>query len=308
MLNKSESLYSSNTSNIGKIAFDWLMQSKEAVVWGVTSGGIFLHLKDKKIIFLTKENHFGPVNLINPNGFPQSWKSEVIIQILVKDHHLTLSTSNTKVEFDNLQIWSTPAAPNFQITIPEQDQRMLQAARQLSLLKDDQGFAPLLIPFLKHEERSFPENPWLQKSWENIQKIRQALTEQDAEKVIESATTLVGSGRGLTPSGDDLLTGLFFMINRWFKNAEWIQSIQPALLNQFQKNTTAVSSTLFYCGIQGEVDARIQEMSDGLMNPTIPFSHQAIELSRWGNSSGADIFQGILLAIEAFRNTKEDST
>jgi hypothetical protein len=298
----------STTSIIGKIAFDWLMQSKEAVVWGVTSGGIFLNIKGQKIVFLTKENHFGPVNLINPDGFPHSWKGEDIIHILVQDHHLTLSTPNSKVEIDNFQIWSTPAIPNFQITIPEQDHRMLQAASQLSLLKDDQGFAPLLLPFLKREVFTFPDSPWLQNSWKKIQDIRQALSEQDAEKILKSAATLVGSGKGLTPSGDDLLTGLFFMTNRWFKEVEWIQSIQPALLDQFQQNTTTISSTLLTCGLQGEADARIQEISDVLMNSEIPFHHQAIELSHWGNSSGADIFLGILLAIKAFRNTKKDFT
>jgi hypothetical protein len=128
------------------------------------------------------------------------------------------------------------------------------------------------------------------------------MIQKDTESILSLANLLVGSGRGLTPSGDDLLTGLTFMRRRWFPEVNWMTEVEDQLLATFKKKTTSVSSTLYECALQGEADARIQEMADVLMNAEILFHQQAIDLSHWGNSSGADVFLGMLLAVEDFQN------
>ncbi|HSM25189.1 MAG TPA: DUF2877 domain-containing protein [Anaerolineaceae bacterium] len=92
------------------------------------------------------------------------------------------------------------------------------------------------------------------------------------------------------------------MKNRWFEEVEWIKPLEPVLLDLSKKQTTAVSATLLECALHAQADARIHEMSDVLMNADIPFSQQAINLARWGNSSGADVFLGMLLAIQCFQS------
>jgi hypothetical protein len=284
---------------IGKLALNLLASNQYAKIWGITSGGVFLHL-DPSIIFVTIDKHRGPVNLIMNHPIPSQWKKEEEITFSVNDQLIKLIHQKAPLELIVKEIWQTPPKPIPNITSPEQQERITAAASQLSLLKKDQGFAPLLAPFISDSVALETDNSWLFSSWNTINLLRIALLQQDSETFFLMANLLVGSGRGLTPSGDDLLTGFTFMRRRWFPEAEWMTETEDQLFSTFKEKTTAVSSTLYDCALQGEVDARIQEMSDSLMNGDIPFHNQALQLSRWGNSSGADIFLGMLLAIRCF--------
>ncbi len=291
-----------NKTTIGKSAYEWLVQSNQAVVWGNTSSGLFLRVQGDKIIFLTKNNDFGPVNIIFQNQIPIQWKNEDEVQIIHADREFILTNKKQQIKLNIENIWNTPQKPTGFISDIEQKNRLTQAANQLSLLKNEQGYAPLLLPFVTDTLSLETGNTWLFSSWNTIRLLKISMIQKDTESILSLSNFLVGSGRGLTPSGDDLLTGLTFMRRRWFPEINWMTEVEDQLLVTFKEKTTSVSSTLFECALQGEADARIQKMSDALMSAEIPFQQQAIELSRWGNSSGADVFLGMLLAIESFQN------
>ena len=285
---------------VGKIALEILSANNQAIIWGITSSGVFLNLRPS-IIFLTNSEHLGPVNIISNQPIPTQWKKDDTLTISLMDEYLNLDHDKTPLSLKIKEIWQTAIRPIANISANEQHNRMMASAQQLSLLKNDQGFAPLLLPFLSDSMVSDTDNSWLFSSWNTITLLKIALFQNDMESFLSMATLLVGSGRGLTPSGDDLLTGFTFMRRRWFPEADWMSDAENQLLTTFKQKTTAISSTLYECALQRETDARIQEMSDVLMNDNIPFHEQAIRLARWGNSSGADIFLGMLLAIRCFQ-------
>jgi len=289
-------------TTFGKFAYEWLLQSNQVVVWGNTSSGLFLLVQGNRIIFLTKNDYFGPVNVILQNQIPIQWKNEDEVQVIHSDGEFILTNNKQQIKLNIKNIWKTPQKPAGFISEIEQKNRMTQAANQLSLLKNGQGYAPLLLPFVSDNLYLETDNTWLFSSWNTIKLLKISMIQKDSESILSLASLLVGSGRGLTPSGDDLLTGLTFMRRRWFPEVNWMTEVEDQLLATFKEKTTSVSSTLFECALQGEADARIQEMADVLMTSDIPFQQQAMKLSRWGNSSGADVFLGILLAIESFQN------
>ncbi|MBW6474802.1 MAG: DUF2877 domain-containing protein [Anaerolineaceae bacterium] len=297
-----EITYTLTKTTIGKFAYEWLLQSNQVVVWGNTSSGLFLHVQGNRIIFLTKKDHFGPVNVIIQNQIPVQWKNEDEVQIIHADREFILTNNKQQIKLNIENIWKTPQKPAGFISDIEQKNRIKQAANQLSLLKNEQGYAPLLLPFVSDTLSLETDNTWLFSSWNTIKLLKISMIQKDTESILSLANLLIGSGRGLTPSGDDLLTGLTFMRRRWFPEVNWMADVEDQLLTIFKVKTTSVSNTLFECAMQGEADARIQEMADVLMSTEIPFQQQAMELSRWGNSSGADVFLGMLLAIESFQN------
>ncbi len=293
-----------NETIIGKIALDFLSGSKIGQIWGITSSGIFINLEGA-IVFLTNTRHLGPVNIITNLPLPVQWKIEEELKINVSDQTINFDHSKYPVSLKITEIWQTATKPTPNISAAGQQKRILAAARQLSLLKNDQGYAPLLMPFVSDTIPLETDNNWLFTSWNTIKLLKISIIQNDTESILSLANLLVGSGRGLTPSGDDLLTGLTFMRKRWFPEVNWMSEIEDQLLATFKEKTTSVSSTLFECATHGEADARIQEMADVLMSTDIPLKQQAMELSRWGNSSGADVFLGFLLAIQSFSNSIE---
>jgi hypothetical protein len=290
-----------NETIIGKIALDFLSGSKIGKIWGITSSGIFINLQGT-IVFLTNTSHLGPVNIISNLPFPEQWKIEDELEINVSDLTINFDHPKYPISLKIKEIWQTATKPVSNISDDEQQKRILAAARQLSLLKNEQGYAPLLLPFITDTLPLETDNNWLFTSWNTIKLLKLSMIQKDTESILSLANLLVGSGRGLTPSGDDLLTGLTFMRRRWFPEVNWMTEVEDLLLATFKKKTTSVSSTLYECALQGEADARIQEMADVLMNAEILFHQQAIDLSHWGNSSGADVFLGMLLAVEGFQN------
>ena len=290
-----------NETIIGKIALDFLSGSKIGKIWGITSNGIFINLQGS-IVFLTNTRHFGPVNIIVNFPLPEQRNIEDELEIYVSDQTINFDHPKYPVSLKIKEIWKTPPKPVSNRSVDEQQKRILAAARQLSLLKNEQGYAPLLLPFVSDTLSLETDNTWLFSSWNTIKLLKISMIQKDTESILSLANLLIGSGRGLTPSGDDLLTGLIFMRRRWFSDINWMTQVEGQLLATFKVKTTSVSSTLFECAMQGEADARIQEMADVLISADIPFQQQAIELSRWGNSSGADVFLGMILAIETLQN------
>lgn len=286
---------------IGKIAYDWLWHSESVTVNGTTSSGIFLKTTSGRVIFLTNSDHYGPVNLLIENNLPQNWKNNDLIPISHDQNSFTFHCANKKYVFQIKSIWKTPPTPNNNISSDEQLSRIHKAAQQLSILKSGEGLTPLLIPIIENKAPLEFESEWLHSMWLRIQDLREAIKARNISQIRHVTSQLIGSGRGLTPSGDDLLSGLFFMHQRWFNESDWFNDLKSPLINEFNLKTTGVSSTLFYCATMGEADFRIQEMADALMNEETQLQNQAINLSRWGNSSGADIFLGMIMAIDCFQ-------
>lgn len=290
-----------NDAIIGKIALEFFLQTGVAQVWGITSSGIFLGIQ-KSVLFLTNSPYFGPVNVVINKPLPSWWKKGDPVEMIKTGSILKFIHRSRQWVLQIKQIWETPEKPDFDIPSTEQLTRMLQATQQFNVLKNNEGFTSLLLPIIRQDRQIFLEDEWRVRSWETINLLKTALIQQNLDLSLHYASLLIGSGKGLTPSGDDLLTGLVFLRNRWFPQIKWLAAFEDQLSNYFKEKTTAVSATLFECARQGEADARIQEMCDVLMNSTIPFRQQVLELARWGNSSGADIFMGFLVGLLSFSN------
>ncbi len=289
---------------IGKMAYEWLWDSETITVTGTTSSGTFLKTNEGRVVFLTTSNHYGPVNLIIENNFPQNWKNGDLVQVSHSQNSLIFNFRQEKYVCQIKSIWKTPPTPIKKISTNEQLSRINQAAQQLSILKNREGLASLLTAYMDKKTPLEFDSEWINSMWFRIQALREAIKDKNNTQIKFVANQLIGSGRGLTPSGDDLLSGLFFMHQRWFQDADWFNELKAPLIDQFDQKTTAVSSTLFYCATLGEADFRIQEMADVLMNDALGMQSQAINLARWGNSSGADIFLGLVLAMDCFQENQ----
>ncbi len=286
---------------LGSYAFDWLSNAEELQISGITSSGIFLKTFQNKILFFTTDYHLGPVNVIFNKPFPPSWQKGNTLKVTPHNQSFLLNHKSGSTLLNIKSVWKSPTRPEWNITQEEQTTRILKAAQQLTVLKSGAGFSPLLVPYIENQELITFDDTWLDNIWETIHPLEIAIRNHDHSQFLYLATQLIGSGRGLTPSGDDFLSGLFLMQKRWFSNNDWLPSFVLQISELFEKKTTTVSHTLFYCAAQGEADNRLIKMADSLMNQEIDYQRLIFEVARWGNSSGADFFLGLVLAIRCFQ-------
>lgn len=284
---------------IGHVAFDWLQNTVNATVQGITSKGVFLSLRDGEVIFFSDSIDFGPLNLLSSGKVPNYWRLHDSISVNLQVDSLALSTAQRCEIFANYQIWQIPPPPGYHITNAEQHKRMKQAVSQVRLLKTDDGFSPMLPHLLNPLATSLSAN--LLPAWQIIHNLAFNLPHDDIARISQCVIPLLGFGRGLTPSGDDFISGFLFLLNRFPPPnlpVDWLKTLNQNLLSAAAESTNAVSRSLLFCATTGSADHRLQRCADWLMNAEISFENQPLELARWGSSSGADFLAGMITAIQ----------
>ncbi len=285
-------------NQLGVIAKQWLQKEQSVTVFGVTSGGIFVHLGPSyQTIYLTNYPDYGPINVNLTQVLPQQWQTGKKFQLYFDQCTLAYQDGSNHHFFSELGIWKNQPARPFNVSEEEFMSRIKKASQQLFLIKGDHGFTRLLSQVYAPD--SVALEPGLAQVWENIQQLRTCLVGYDASAFLRYAKHLISYGRGLTPSGDDFLCGLIYCLRRKAAGtpfAGFLNEVKPGVLSLAAQLTTSISTSLLDGCFVGEAHSRIEAMTEALTAVEVPLSNQALRMAGWGSSSGADTTLGIMIA------------
>lgn len=132
--------------------------------------------------------------------------------------------------------------------------------------------------------------------------LSQALLEGNAATVDHHVQRMTGLGIGLTPSGDDLLTGMMSAIHHEKVSANLLtQSIFKAL-----EGTNMISQHQLFFACQGRVKPSLLAVVQSILDDrveTTTFQRAITETLATGSTSGHDLLTGVLVGFE-FLNRK----
>lgn len=106
---------------------------------------------------------------------------------------------------------------------------------------------------------------------------------------------LIGYGKGLTPSGDDVLVGYMAVCEVLGRPMKW----QSEYVMAAKYRTTRSSVAFYEAALRGEYTSELKRLVTALL--TEPFSNCQVEWERllmFGSSSGQDTALGIYLALK----------
>ena len=110
---------------------------------------------------------------------------------------------------------------------------------------------------------------------------------------------LIGMGIGLTPSGDDFITGFITVFASI--DIPCVHAIFLDIVNELEKNkilTTAVSKQMISVAVNGESRENIYNFIQALLsNKPMQFNRATYQLFSIGSSSGTDISIGVVTAF-----------
>lgn len=107
----------------------------------------------------------------------------------------------------------------------------------------------------------------------------------------EAVGRLLGRGEGLTPLGDDVLSGWLATCRATGQSTRGVDEVVRAGL----RRTTLLSATLLDCALEGEA---LPELADWLAAAGTPdLARRAAALLAVGSTSGAGLMAGALLAL-----------
>ncbi len=132
----------------------------------------------------------------------------------------------------------------------------------------------------------------------------QAVTQQQLEPAVRAAEALIGLGPGLTPAGDDLLTGLI-AVTILLSEAlaicpNFYQQFGNTVLERAQDRTTLLSVNWIEYATRGEVSQPLGYLLQALVLPIQPQRLEALARAvlTSGATSGADLLAGIILGSQ----------
>jgi hypothetical protein len=278
-----------NAHNIGRVAAHVISIGGEARVIGVTSRGLFLSI-DRRILFISFERWRGPLTINIDEPFDCATGKAVRLSAT------RLIFPTIEIDLSTADVWR-PAAPSSAHSITEQRATLKQVASSVIAWKAPDGFGPLLPHWLDLPEKQAISTTDAARLARLIQ-LGESIHQQDLDQATGLIEGLLGLGRGLTPSGDDVTIGLLLMLNRGRMNspADRDNALKRVVESAYQRTTT-ISANLIECAANGEADERLINVVDGIVTGTPSIEECVDNVLDWGSSLGVDALVGMAIAL-----------
>ncbi len=238
-----------------KWVYALLQKDTAATVELVTSKGVYADLCGHKILLCSSE--FGVI----PNG---------------------ISTESPLRLAEGQQI----ACEDIQVTVAEDDTAICigDPVAMLQCLRKDPGtgFGLLLT--------KQPLQPQCAVAKPLLQELYGAILKDDRQMMQNSVLGLLGLGKGLTPSGDDVLAGLIYGLRHSpVRDRSAVVYLAQLLKENAHRLTNAVSAD-YLCAIAG--DQPFERLADAWRNP-LCCGPRLMEI---GSNSGREMLLGLIIA------------
>jgi hypothetical protein len=288
--------------SLGILASRELIKTQEGYVIGTTSKGFYIFFSNGRIIFVSFDSYRSPftINLqCVPDNLRQIQRGSGVRSASGK---LFLPSVATVISTSSGELWAVPRAPD----MPLQKHRRFDQLRTICTLANAMNrMSPFgsLLPFLMQPAPGEDAADECQRILlAKLLKLRKEL-KQNLWGSVPTIIQFLGWGKGLTPSGDDFVTGLLLALNRWPKELNIDKDIglfNLEIVRAAARKTTAISATLIECATRAESDERLVNVVDCVFagNPSVLGC--IFPLLEWGASSGIDTLAGIGIVAYPF--------
>ncbi len=280
------------------MALKELARSATVPVAGTTSRGIYLRTSERRMVFIAAEPFCSPWTVLVNEMMDGHQDLPTGSLARVEPGCVQLEALPITVDLTGVVEWLPPSPPAMGKSAPGVRMRLERVAQTCATNKGDLGFAPLLPALLGLNGTLFPEEQ--QRTLEHIQAARRALQANHADIALAHLLKLMGLGRGLTPSGDDLIAGMLLVYNRWHTLVAAPVDLFPfnqALCQNAYVKTTTLSANIIESATQGIGDERLLLALDGIISTNTDENTCARLLTHYGSSSGVDALAGMVVAL-----------
>jgi len=220
--------------------------------------------------------------------------------LLVASRGLYIPDVNVTITTQTSKVWLPKAVEAAPLPKSERLAKLTSCAKSILNDKPSVGLGQFLPSFLGLTGSKIPNDQDLSQVHVDMLRLQRHLTDKELVPFIEVASSLLGTGPGLTPSSDDFIIGLLLALNRW-RGVLWpgedLVHINHQVVGASYKKTTTLSANLIECATLGQGDERLINTVDYLMGESHKESEVVTELLGWGHSSGVDAFVGMAVAL-----------
>jgi hypothetical protein len=214
---------------------------------------------------------------------------------------------------ENAEVYEPEAKFSLPVREPRIVRRNMQSARTAALKFGHLGGLGGLLRSLEEEGLSHSGeglNVYSKNALPRIKELLEAVRGADLSGIWRATRGLAGLGPGLTPSGDDLLSGYMLMMSLYAKNTgrweEMVARTNRAVLSGARGRTTALSEEYLSQAAQGRGNESATILCRELLTGEDGSIEQAVRnITMIGETSGTDTTLGMILGAGSFLEWEE---
>ena len=266
-----------------------------ASVMGVTSRGVFLLAPPQQVVFVSTEHYRSPLTINLDRSCARLRRLAVGATARFSASRLIFPSIELSISLSVDSVWHCPLPISVSRPHIEQWHTLRMIVEGALAQSSGEGLAAML-PHLTDVPAALVLSDEHAALLERLIMLRSALQAGNCHATIAGLTSLLGQGRGLTPSGDDVVIGLLLMLNRWHTDRDWTEVNRTVIATAYQ-STTTISANLIECAADGQGDERLITVADSIAAGLVPIDECADCVLDWGSSSGIDALVGMAIAV-----------
>jgi hypothetical protein len=262
---------------------------------GVTSRGVFVRSAADRVVFVSQETHRSPLTITLTDPIDRLRSLEVGAVVQFSDTRLIFPALEVAISLSANVIWHCPSPVSPSRPRTAQRQSLRAIAESALARAGSPGLTAVLLRLLDLPD-ALPLSGDYSALLERLIAVRRTIESGDDQQMIAGLLGLLGQGRGLTPSGDDVVIGLLLMRNRWHTGRDCAM-MNRSLSEAAYQTTTTISANLIECAADGQGDERLITVVDGVATGSTSIDECAACVLDWGSTSGIDALTGMALAV-----------
>lgn len=272
---------------IGGLARAILKEGVSGTVLGSTSKGLFL-TSGQKILFVTSADYRSPFNIQVFSLNNISDQIDTSDGWIYQSEHLVFTGKNIRIATSDAEIWQPSVPPIIETNLQDQHNRIQTLVQRMAALDPVKGW---LFLATTHDLVPGMESSIIQ---EMTERFLTCVEKYDLEGALQAGKSILGRGGGLTPSGDDWLSGFLLYHARTGNNDLFIRDLGQSLTTMAFESTTKISANRIEAACEGWSEEMFLEIIDSLLIKDAEISDEEIvRLMNFGHSSGVDTCVGI---------------
>lgn len=216
--------------------------------------------------------------------------------------NVSINYKNKKVIFNNIGLELSILDGEYEYTIKNKNFNSNTVKKNLKIIGDFIGNSNIQNGFSKSnkeflERLSYNENTQIDEFYNNIIRLKNVVVFNKEKEDLFSY--FIGRGKGLTPSGDDLILGLISFLKISGED-NMSKELYKYLQNKGRKRTTDISLEYLMYGCKGKVGHMINDLCEAMLDNDLDIiEEKLINVSKKGHTSGIDTILGIFLGMVA---------
>ncbi len=283
-----------------------------AQVRGVFQRACNLETPVGRLITLLARERPGPVNIVVPELPEVLGRMTDGQSVIVTPGRVEAMEANVSIDLTSAPIWEQISPPDLPLATPSARHAAIQQAMEIALERaESPGLVHLLPDVFEPSDAGAPPAEgkidfslhagMLLQARSAILQLEMLLTAGELEAALDVTTRLIGLGLGLTPSGDDFLTGLVLALNIADQapgsEVSGIDAFGQGVVDRAVGCTTWVSVEQLRYAARGEAEQVIAEAVIALLWASEPLRPAIEALLDTGSSSGGDLLTGMCLGV-----------